>query len=219
MEAANAGGQPARRLFAGRARTGAGLALHRPQKNAPVIFSRKSNALTRRSRVALWDLINVGRLLTASHRSSQTRFENSTPELDFLVDHSIALPAVYGARLTGGGFGGAVMALTSPEFGDGDARRVADAYQKRFGARPDILHTAADGRRRRVDFAIATSAGLIEARQPMTRTQLLAARRLLCALQVHIRDTVIAARVRQAVIRARRRRDDGRYNLPHRPPE
>ena len=92
------------------------------------------------------DLINVGRLLTASHRSSQTRFENSTPELDFLVDHLIALPAVYGARLTGGGFGGAVMALTSPEFGDADAGRVAAAYQKRFGARPDILHAqTADG--------------------------------------------------------------------------
>jgi galactokinase len=92
------------------------------------------------------DLTEVGRLLTASHRSSQTLFENSTPELDFLVDNLIALPAVYGARLTGGGFGGAVMALTSPEFGDAAAERVARVYEKRFGARPDILHAlTADG--------------------------------------------------------------------------
>ncbi len=56
------------------------------------------------------DLAAVGRLLTASHRSSQHQFENSTPELDFLVDQLVAAPHVHGARLTGGGFGGAVMA-------------------------------------------------------------------------------------------------------------
>jgi galactokinase len=87
------------------------------------------------------DLTAVGALLVASHRSSQTLFENSTPELDFLVDTLIATPHVYGARLTGGGFGGAVMALTSPEFGDNEAGRVAGAYEQSFGEAPDILHT------------------------------------------------------------------------------
>lgn len=90
------------------------------------------------------DLTSVGRLLTASHRSSQTLFENSTPELNFLVDALVALPAVYGARLTGGGFGGAVMALTSGDFGDAQARTVADAYAGRFGTAPDILHAQTD---------------------------------------------------------------------------
>ncbi len=51
------------------------------------------------------DLDGVGRLLTASHRSSQRLFENSTRELDFLVDALTTLPHVFGARLTGGGFG------------------------------------------------------------------------------------------------------------------
>lgn len=82
----------------------------------------------------------VGRLLTASHRSSQHLFENSTPELDFLVDQLVRTPHVHGARLTGGGFGGAVMALTSPEFGDVQADVVAAAYAARFGERPDVLH-------------------------------------------------------------------------------
>ena len=86
------------------------------------------------------DLDAVGRLLTASHRSSQHLFENSTPELDFLVDKLTATLNVHGARLTGGGFGGAVMALTSPAFGDAQAQAVADAYAEKFGARPDILH-------------------------------------------------------------------------------
>jgi galactokinase len=86
------------------------------------------------------DLDTVGRLLTSSHRSSQHLFENSTPELDFLVDHLTSTLNVHGARLTGGGFGGAVMALTSPAFGDAQALAIADAYEQRFWARPDILH-------------------------------------------------------------------------------
>jgi galactokinase len=60
--------------------------------------------------------------------------------LDFLVDALVARPNVYGARLTGGGFGGAVMALTSEKFGEADAQQVAASYEKKFGERPDILH-------------------------------------------------------------------------------
>jgi galactokinase len=90
--------------------------------------------------LAQGDLAAVGKLLTASHRSSQTLFENSTPELDFLVDRLAAAPHVHGARLTGGGFGGAVMALTSGAFAQADAEQIAAAYAAKFGARPAILH-------------------------------------------------------------------------------
>jgi galactokinase len=115
---------------------------------SPVIERRARHIIHEIGRVAQTvtalrrgDLAGVGALLVASHRSSQTLFENSTPELDLLVDALIVCPHVYGARLTGGGFGGAVMALTSPDFGDADAAEVAGQYEKRFGARPDILHT------------------------------------------------------------------------------
>ncbi len=86
------------------------------------------------------DLTEVGRLLTASHRSSQTLFENSTAELDLLVETLTGVAEVYGARLTGGGFGGAVMALTSEKFDEADAQRIAKQYAERFGSAPDILH-------------------------------------------------------------------------------
>jgi galactokinase len=119
----------------------------------PVVFRRARHVVEEIARVGATvaalragDLAAVGRLLTQSHRSSQTLFENSTPELDFLVDALAAGPHVYGARLTGGGFGGAVMALTSPEFGDALAARIAGAYHARFADRPDILHAlTADG--------------------------------------------------------------------------
>ncbi|MGC4073288.1 MAG: galactokinase [Nibricoccus sp.] len=86
------------------------------------------------------DLAGVGKLLTASHRSSQAFFENSTPELDLLVDTLTATPHVFGARLTGGGFGGAVMALTDAAFGAKQAEAVAAVYEKKYGAKPEILH-------------------------------------------------------------------------------
>lgn len=86
------------------------------------------------------DLTTVGGLLTASHRSSQHFFGNSTEELDFLVDTLTTTKHVYGARLTGGGFGGAVMALTSGAFGEAEAQAVAAAYEKKYKAKPDVLH-------------------------------------------------------------------------------
>jgi galactokinase len=90
------------------------------------------------------DLGAVGKLLVASHQSSRTWFENSSEELDFLVDRLVGEPGVYGARLTGGGFGGAAMALTSDAFGEEGAVRVANAYLERFGASPEALHARTD---------------------------------------------------------------------------
>jgi galactokinase len=90
------------------------------------------------------DLAAVGRLLTASHRSSQHLFENSTPSLDRLVDLLEKHPAVLGARLTGGGFGGAVMALTRDSFTQADAEAIA----VQTGHPPEIIHLqSADGAR------------------------------------------------------------------------
>jgi len=87
------------------------------------------------------DLAAVGKLLVQSHQSSRELFENSCPELDYLVDRLVKLPGVYGARLTGGGFGGAVMALTTPEFNAAVAQPVTDAYTKQFNHEPVVFTT------------------------------------------------------------------------------
>jgi galactokinase len=60
------------------------------------------------------DLVEAGRLMTASHRSLAHDFEVSTPALDALVDWLGRRPGVFGARLTGAGFGGCVVALAEP---------------------------------------------------------------------------------------------------------
>jgi galactokinase len=74
-----------------------------------------------------------GRLMTASHRSSMENFENSTPELDALVDIAIRQAGCHGARLTGGGFGGAIVALVDLEAGDRIAASITSEYLEKTG--------------------------------------------------------------------------------------
>ncbi len=60
------------------------------------------------------DLDEVGSLLVESHRSLAADFEVSIPALDELVERLVATDGVYGARLTGAGFGGCAVAVTRP---------------------------------------------------------------------------------------------------------
>ena len=89
------------------------------------------------------DLTKIGTILSASHWSSRDNFENSTPELDFLADLLHRCPNVYGSRLTGGGFGGAVMALTNESFNEVEASVVAQAYRKQFDLDTTVFRTRA----------------------------------------------------------------------------
>lgn len=81
----------------------------------------------------------VGELLFSSHESSRTDYENSTEELDFVVDQLRQNDRVLGGRLTGAGFGGAVMAWTREAFEEDDARAIVKAYQRYFGEELDVL--------------------------------------------------------------------------------
>lgn len=95
--------------------------------------------------LAAGDLARVGGLLTASHRSSQHCFGNTTPELDFLVDRLTSRSGVLGARLTGGGFGGAVMALVTPGFAAAAGQEVAAEFVQAFGHAPVELSLEVSG--------------------------------------------------------------------------
>ncbi|PKI89658.1 galactokinase [Actinomycetales bacterium SN12] len=69
----------------------------------------------------------IGDLLVASHASMRDDFEISVPELDLAVETALSQGAV-GARMTGGGFGGAAIALVPQE----DVGKIADAVTKAF---------------------------------------------------------------------------------------
>ncbi len=84
------------------------------------------------------DLQRMGELLTASHRSLQRDYEVSCEELDFLVDAALSLPGVYGARMTGGGFGGCAVIMVRSEDTLGLQVSISHSYQEKFGLTPDI---------------------------------------------------------------------------------
>lgn len=64
--------------------------------------------------LALHDLADAGRLMVESHASLRDLYDTSTPEMDTAVARLVATPGVWGARMTGGGFGGCVVALAEP---------------------------------------------------------------------------------------------------------
>ncbi|HEX2701125.1 MAG TPA: galactokinase [Acidimicrobiales bacterium] len=87
----------------------------------PVVRRRARHVVTENARVLAFteclragNGAEAGRLMTESHASLRDDFEVSTPALDGIVDDLLTRPGVHGARLTGAGFGGCVVALTEP---------------------------------------------------------------------------------------------------------
>jgi len=110
-------------------------------------------ARTRRAAAALreGDLAALGALLVAGQRSLTTDFESSIPEADLIVDSAVRHGA-YGARLTGAGWGGAVLVLSPEAEGRVVIRGVRRDFDAAFGRRPVAWTTRAAGgvRRERV---------------------------------------------------------------------
>ncbi len=84
------------------------------------------------------DLRRMGELFVASHRSLQNDYEVSSAELDFLVDSALKIGGVYGARMTGGGFGGCTVNLVDPAAVDSFRKKIVSAYRERWRAAPQI---------------------------------------------------------------------------------
>jgi galactokinase len=87
----------------------------------PVLQRRARHVVTENARVLAFagalrtgDLLEAGRLMDESHASLRHDFEVSTAVIDDLVAKVAATSGVYGARMTGGGFGGCVVALADP---------------------------------------------------------------------------------------------------------
>ena len=110
-------------------------------KRAMHVVCENARVVEMEHALAVGDLAAVGDLLKASHASSRDLFENSCPEIDFLVAELSAQPNVYGARLSGGGFGGISIALTNGDFSEAQAEKVAAAFEAKFGKRPSYFKT------------------------------------------------------------------------------
>lgn len=119
----------------------------------PVLLKRARHVISENARVLAavtalqsGDLAELGNLLNVSHASLRDDFEVSRPELDQMVSLAQAHPHCYGARLTGAGFGGCVVALVRRGTETGFNERVAVEYLAATDLKAEIYTVnAADG--------------------------------------------------------------------------
>ncbi len=81
----------------------------------------------------------MGRLMSASHRSLRDDYQVSCGELDILVESAEAQSGVLGARMTGGGFGGCTVNLVKRDSFDSFRAKVSREYQVKTGITPEIF--------------------------------------------------------------------------------
>ena len=84
------------------------------RRRARHVVTENARVVAFATALAVGDLTAAGRLMNESHASLRDDFEVSTAALDDLVDRLSKTEGVYGARLTGAGFGGCVVALARP---------------------------------------------------------------------------------------------------------
>ena len=122
----------------------------------PNVFRRCRHIITENKRVELaasalerGDLPAFGTLMAEAHRSFRDDFEASCSELDTLVEIAAELPGCYGARMTGGGFGGCTVNLVEENKADQFRQQIHARYRATTGIDADIyLCRASAGARR-----------------------------------------------------------------------
>jgi galactokinase len=69
----------------------------------------------------------------------QHDYEISCPEIDFLVDRAISIEGVYGARMTGGGFGGCTVNMMQPDAVEGFREKISKTYEREYQVTPVLI--------------------------------------------------------------------------------
>ena len=92
------------------------------------------------------DVARFGELMVEAHASMRDDFAASCAEIDALVEVATEQPGCFGARITGGGFGGCTVNLVSAAETAAFTREIAARYHQATGIEPDIyICSAADG--------------------------------------------------------------------------
>src|SRR4051812_23442430 len=86
---------------------------------------------------------DAGELMVQSHVSLRDDYEVSTDELDFLQEEAMKVRGVYGSRMTGGGFGGCIVALCQPRAVEPLTKQLQETFEQKFKIKPTVFATAA----------------------------------------------------------------------------
>ncbi|MCI7480202.1 galactokinase [[Pasteurella] aerogenes] len=116
-------------------------------KRARHIVTENARVLAAVEALQQGDLTRLGELMYQSHASMRDDFEITVPEIDYLVELAeVAIGKSGGARMTGGGFGGCIVALAPVEKVVAVRQIIADNYQKTTGLKEDFyVCTASQG--------------------------------------------------------------------------
>jgi galactokinase len=95
------------------------------------------------SLVGKHDYEEAGQLMIASHNSLRDDYQVSTEELDFLQIEAMKVKGVYGSRMTGGGFGGCIVALAQPRAVAALTEHLKRTFKERFNIEPATFETTA----------------------------------------------------------------------------
>jgi galactokinase len=119
-------------------------------KMSNVVYCRCRHVVTENGRtveaakaLAAQHYERVGELMVKSHDSLRDDYEVSCPELDYLAEQAMHVRGVYGARMTGGGFGGCIVALIQPRAIQPLTEHLHKTYTERFGLQPNVFVTTA----------------------------------------------------------------------------
>jgi galactokinase len=107
-------------------------------KRALHIVSEDERVLDSAQALRAGDIERFGKRMAESHRSLRDLYEVSCRELDLMVDLAYQLKGVFGARMTGGGFGGSTINLVDARNAGEFKEKLAKAYQKETGLVPQI---------------------------------------------------------------------------------
>jgi len=119
------------------------------RKRSRHIVSENARVFAAAAALQCEDLKTFGELMGESHRSLRDDYEVSCEELDLMVDIANQAEGVFGARMTGGGFGGCTINLVAADSVDLFKQTIASGYAQATGREPEIyVCTAAQGAER-----------------------------------------------------------------------
>jgi galactokinase len=102
-----------------------------PARRARHVITENARVLAAVEAIEKRDWNRLGKLFGESHVSMRDDYQVSIPEIDTLVEITVAQPGIFGARLTGGGFGGSIVALAEKGEGRAIGEKVAALYRER----------------------------------------------------------------------------------------
>ncbi|MEM7020233.1 MAG: galactokinase [Pseudomonadota bacterium] len=112
------------------------------RKRCRHVISENERVLLARQALEASRLDEFGTLMYDSHHSLRVDFEVSVDELDQIVSSAETCSEVFGARLTGAGFGGNAIALIKPGTAEYATQIIAEQFEARFKRKPDIHHVS-----------------------------------------------------------------------------